>query len=150
MKKILLILLLAGIVLATFVCAALGALLLDPIELDFSLAGRVRHALGIEKADPDAVFVMIYELLLYAAAGLMAFLIGRQMHTELLTGRSSITEAYQLRTRRMQVCLGGVVALLLLGAGVLLAVRAGIWFAPVPGAALAVHWAVYMWKTRRQ
>lgn len=146
MKKLLL---LVAIWLVTPVCVAVGTLLLDSFELDFSLAGHIRYALGIEKPDPDKVFVMAYELLLYASAVLMTLLIGRQIHAAYLAGRGTLTEVYRLWTRRIQVLLGGLSALLLLGASGLLAIREGVWIALVPGAALAVRWVVYMWKGRK-
>jgi len=147
MKRLLVLLL--AIWLVTPICVVVGTLLLDSFELDFSLAGRIRHALGIEKPDPDKAFVMAYELLLYASAVLMTLLTGRQIRAAFFAGRGTLTEDYRLRTRRLQVFLGGLTALLLLGAGGLLAIREGVWIALVPGAALAVRWVVYMWKGRK-
>ena len=153
MKICRLMVLLALIVAATLAAVVVGSLLLDPIKLDFSLVGRIRYHLGVEAPDPDDAIAAVYAAMLYAAAGCMTVLIGRQMHAVYREKHGGLTDAYRLRSCRLQVFLGAATAVLLLGAGGLLVVRAEIAYmmmAMIPGAALAVRWAMHMWKARRQ
>lgn len=150
MKQIWLALLLAGILLLTAFSAVVGALLLDPWKLDFTLTGRILFTLGIEMPDPDDVYVCAYELLLCGSVGCMTALIIRQMYTVHRRAHGGMSGAGRLRSRRMQVILGGLAAVMLLAAGGLLACRASILLALIPGVALAARWMLYvLWQRGR-